>query len=210
MKRIIVFLFIFFLGSIAFFQYQKYRKFSYPNAYDYVINTQEIDINYHDFALVKEYFETATYLGNFAREQWTNYGIDVLSADMEIPQAKNAAHNYQTMLARVKFLEAKLMYSKKLKQQGFDNDAIAYIEKNGISEKNYALHKLIAGKTFRKGDKDRVIWEIQKLISQKWQPIRIDGVFSDETEQAVKKIQQEKQSYPSGVIDEDFLKLLLQ
>ncbi|WP_448528729.1 hypothetical protein [Raineya sp.] len=210
MKRVIIFLFLVFLGLLTFFQYQKYRKFSYPNAYDYVINMQEIDVNYHEPALVKEYFETATHLGNFAREQWTNHGIDVLSADMEIPQAKNAAHTYQTMRARVKFLEAKLILSKKLKQQGFDNEAIAYIEKNGISEKNYALHKLLAGKTFRKGDKDRAIWEIQKLISQKWQPIQIDGVFSDETEQTIKKIQQEKQSYPSGVIDEDFLKLLLQ
>ncbi|PKQ67417.1 peptidoglycan-binding domain-containing protein [Raineya orbicola] len=210
MKRIVVFLILVFLGLLTFFQYQKYRKFSYPNAYDYVINTQEIDVNYHEPALVKEYFETATYLGNFAREQWTNYGIDVLSSDIEIPQAKNAAQTYQTMLARVKFLEAKLIHSKKLKQQGFDNEAIAYIEKNGISEKNYSLHKLIAGKTFRKGDKDRAIWEIQKLISQKWQAIQIDGVFSDETEQAIKKIQQEKQSYPSGIIDEDFLKLLLQ
>lgn len=210
MKRIVVFLILVFLGLLTFFQYQKYRKFSYPNAYDYVINTQEIDVNYHEPALVKEYFETATYLGNFAREQWTNYGIDVLSSDIEIPQAKNAAQTYQTMLARVKFLEAKLIHSKKLKQQGFDNEAIAYIEKNGISEKNYSLHKLIAGKTFRKGDKDRAIWEIQKLISQKWQAIQIDGVFSDGTEQAIKKIQQEKQSYPSGIIDEDFLKLLLQ
>lgn len=210
MKRIVVFLILVFLGLLTFFQYQKYRKFSYPNAYDYVINTQEIDVNYHEPALIKEYFETATYLGNFAREQWTNYGIDVLSSDIEIPQAKNAAQTYQTMLARVKFLEAKLIHSKKLKQQGFDNEAIAYIEKNGISEKNYSLHKLIAGKTFRKGDKDRAIWEIQKLISQKWQAIQIDGVFSDETEQAIKKIQQEKQSYPSGIIDEDFLKLLLQ
>jgi hypothetical protein len=210
MKRIFIFLFLVFLGLLTFFQYQKYRKFSYPNTYDYVINTQEIDVNYYEPALVKEYFETATYLGNFAREQWTNYGIDVLSSDIEIPQAKNAAQTYQTMLARVKFLEAKLIHSKKLKQQGFDNEAIAYIEKNGISEKNYSLHKLIAGKTFRKGDKDRAIWEIQKLISQKWQAIQIDGVFSDETEQAIKKIQQEKQSYPSGIIDEDFLKLLLQ
>lgn len=210
MKRIVIFLFLFFLGSLTFFQYQKYRKFSYPNPYDYVINVQEIDINYHEPALVKEYFETATHLGNFAREQWSNYGIDVLSADIEIPQAKNAAHTYQTMLARVKFLETKLIHSKKLKQQGFDNEAIAYIEKNGISEKNYTLHKLMANKTFRKGDKDRVIWEIQKLISQKWQPIQIDGFFSDETEQAIKKIQQEKQSYPSGIIDHEFLKLLLE
>ncbi|MCS6794756.1 MAG: peptidoglycan-binding protein [Raineya sp.] len=209
MKRIIIFLVLVFLGLLTFFQYKKFRKFSYPNSYDYVINTQEIDVNYYEPTLVKEYFETATYLGNFAREQWTNFGIDVLAPDMEIPQSKNAAQTYQTMLARVKFLEAKLINSKKLKQQGFDNEAIAYIEKNGISEKNYALHKLITGKTFRKGDKDRVIWEIQKLISQKIQPIRIDGVFSDETEQAVKKIQQEKQTYPSGVIDEEFVKLLL-
>lgn len=210
MKRIVIFLIIIFLGLITFFQYKNYRKFAYPNNYDYAINMQEIDVNYHEPALVKEYFETATYLGNFAREQWSNYGIDVLAPDTKVPQAKNAAQTYQAMLARVRFLEAKLTFSKKLKQQGFDNEAIAYIEKNGISEKNYLVHKLTAGKFFQKGDKGKVIWEVQKLISQKFEPIRIDGIFNEETEQAVKKIQQQKQIYPSGIIDEEFIKLLLQ
>jgi peptidoglycan hydrolase-like protein with peptidoglycan-binding domain len=67
----------------------------------------------------------------------------------------------------------------------------------------------LAGRSFKKGDQNRVIWEIQKLINQKGNTIKIDGIFSEETELAIKKIQEQKQVYPSGILDEDFLKILL-
>ncbi|GAB4124631.1 MAG: hypothetical protein OHK0045_02110 [Raineya sp.] len=208
MKRLIVLFFILSTGLLVYFQYVKYRKFSFPNSYDYVMNTKDIDINYHDQAAVSEYFDKATRLGNFAREQWYNYEIDVLSPE-NTPQAQNAAQSYQQMLARIKFLEAKLIASQKLKAQGFDNFAIKTIEEKQISPENFKLHTLINGKTFKKGDRDKAIWEIQKLINTKGFKIQIDGFFSDETEQTVKTIQEQSKVYPSGIIDEEFVKLLL-
>ncbi|MCU0439848.1 MAG: hypothetical protein MUC49_18345 [Raineya sp.] len=208
MKRIFVFLIIILLGTIVFFQVKSYRKFSSTNAYDYTINTKDIDINYYDQKLVLEYFEVGTKLGNFAREQWINHKIDVLSPENDNIQSINASQTYQKMLSRIKFIEAKLIASQKIKAQGFNNDAIAYIEKHGISEKQYAIHSITSGKTFKKGDKDIVIWEVQKLINQKGVSVQIDGFFSDETELAIKKIQEQKQVYPSGVLDESFVKLL--
>ncbi|KOY85582.1 hypothetical protein AD998_04930 [bacterium 336/3] len=208
MKRVFTFLIILLLGVLVFFQVKNYRKFSSKNAYDYVINTKDIDINYYDSKLVLEYFETATKLGNFAREQWVNHGVDVLFPENDNIQSINASTTYQKMLSRVKFLEAKLINSQKIKAQGFNNDAIAYIEKHGISEKQYAVHSMIMGKVFKKGDRDAIIWEVQKLINQKGITILIDGFFNDETEVAIKKIQEQKQVYPSGVLDESFIKLL--
>jgi|JI8StandDraft_2_1071088.scaffolds.fasta_scaffold03134_8 hypothetical protein len=210
MKRVFSLLIVILFGTLVFFQVKNYRKFSAPNAYDYVINTKDIDINYYDQKMVLEYFETATKLGNFAREQWANHGVDVLYPESDDIQSVNASGTYQRMLSRVKFLEAKLVYSQKIKAQGFNNETIAYIEKHGISEKQYAIHSMMAGKTFKKGDKDPVIWEIQKLINQKGTTIQIDGFFNDETELAIKKIQEQKQIYPSGVLDESFVKLLNQ
>jgi len=208
MKRVFAFLILVLLGVIVFFQFKNYRKFSTPNAYDYTINTKEVDINYHDQKAVIEYFETATRLGNYAREQWLNYDVDVLFPEKDNIQSVNASTTYQKMLSRIKFLETRLIYSQKMKTQGFSNDAIAYIEKHGISEKQYAIHSIMEGKTFRKGDKDAVIWEVQKLIHQKGNPIQIDGLYNEETEAAIKKIQAEKQVFPSGVLDESFVQLL--
>lgn len=208
MKRLIILFFVIAIGFLLYFQYVKYRKFSPPNNYDYQINTKDIDVNYYDQDKVSEYFEKATTLGNFARQQWYNYEIDVLSVD-DTPQAQNAAKQYQMLLARVKFLEAKLINSQKLKIQGFDNEAIKTIEEKKISPNNYPIVKLINGKTYKKGDKDKAIWEVQKIINEKGQKIQIDGFFSDETELAIKKIQEQAQSYPSGLIDEDFMKILL-
>ena len=209
MKRVIILFFILATGFLLYFQYVKYRKFSPPNAYDYSINTKDIDANYYNQVILNEYFEKATRLGNFAREQWHNYEIDVLSPD-NTPQAQNASKYYQQLLTRVKFLEAKLIASQKLKSQGFDNKAIQFIEEKEIAPANLKTYWLIGDKVFRKGDKDKAIWEIQKLINQRGFNIQIDGFFSDETEQAVKKIQEKHQVYPSGIIDIDFLQVLLQ
>jgi murein L,D-transpeptidase YcbB/YkuD len=208
MKRIIVLFFVVATIFLLYFQYAKYRKFSYPNEYDYIINTKEIDVNYHKPELVQEYFEKAVRLGNFAREQWSNYEIDVRSPE-NTPQAQNAAKLYEQMLARVKFLEAKLIASQKLKNQGYDNQAIALIEEKQIAPENLKVFSLVGNQTFKKGDENKAIWEIQKLINQKGIKIRIDGIFNEETEQAVKKLQQQADMYPSGLIDEDFVKLLL-
>jgi len=113
------------------------------------------------------------------------------------------------MLARVKFLEAKLIASQKLKSQGYDNQAIALMEEKQIAPENLKVFLLIDGKIFKKGDENKAVWEIQKLINQKGIKIRIDGIFNEETEQAVKKLQQQADMYPSGLIDEDFVRLLL-
>ncbi|MDX1902633.1 MAG: peptidoglycan-binding protein [Thermonemataceae bacterium] len=208
MKRLFALFVVVAITVILFFEIKSYRKFSYPNSYDYVIKTKEIDINYYDSKLLLEYYNLATKVGTFAREQWSNFGIDVLSP-AESTQAQNAAQNYQMMLARIKFIEGKLLQSQKLKSQSFDNEAIEYIEKNGISEKNYKIHKLLQKRVFKKGDEDMAVWEIQKLINAKGKTIRIDGIFNEETEQAIKDIQKEKNVYPSGLLDTDFLKLIL-
>lgn len=208
MKRIIILFFIVSISLLVYFQYVKYRKFSPPNSYDYAINTKDIDVNYYNQAMVSEYFEKAVLLGNFAREQWYNYEIDVLSPE-NTPQAQNASKFYQQTLARVKFLEAKLINSMKLKNQGFDNSAIQLIEEKQIAPANLNVSAILNGKTFKKGDKDKAIWEVQKIINEKSQKIQIDGFFSDETEQAVKKIQEDAKIYPSGVIDEEFVRVLL-
>jgi murein L,D-transpeptidase YcbB/YkuD len=208
MKRIIVLFFVVATMFLLYFQYAKYRKFSYPNEYDYIINTKEIDVNYHKPELVQEYFEKAVRLGNFAREQWSNYEIDVRSPE-NTPQAQNAAKLYEQMLARVKYLEAKLIASQKLKSQGYDNQAIALIEEKQIAPENLKVFLLIDGKIFKKGDENKAIWEIQKLINQKGIKIQVDGIFNDETERAVKTIQEQAGNFPSGIMDEDFVKLLL-
>lgn len=207
MKRIIILFFVIAISFLLYFQYVKYRKFSPPNNYDYTINTKDIDANYHNQEMILEYFDKATRLGNFAREQWYNYEIDVLSPE-STPQAQNTAKFYQEMLVRVKFLEAKLIASQKLRNQGFDNQAIKTIEEKQIAPENYKVYALMNNKIFKKGDKDKTIWEVQRAINEKYEKIQIDGFFSDETEQAVKKIQEKYQVYPSGIIDEEFAKLL--
>ncbi|MGD1841488.1 MAG: peptidoglycan-binding protein [Thermonemataceae bacterium] len=210
MKRIITFLVVVSLLLIAFFQYQQYRRFHPPKAYDYATDIQKIDVNYHDAALVEAYFEKAYEIGSFARQAWFNHRIDVRFPDESDTHSMQAAHRYKQLVAHVQHMEAKLKQSLRLKQQGFDNIAIALIEKKGISPKAYKFVKYFKDTTLQVGDENASVWALQQLLNQKGDTIRIDGVYSDDTEAAVRVFQKKNGLYPSGIADETTLQTLLQ
>ncbi len=209
MKNIAILLSVVALVVIAYVQFKKHRRFSPPNEYDYVAKTDQIDANYHNQTLVTEYFETCYKIGNFARQTWYNEDIDVLTEDREIPQSANATATYTRLRTRTSALEARLRESKRLKSLGFNNDAIKIIEEKGLSEKNYATFMLLNGKKIIKGQEDSSVWELQKLLIARGFSIKLDGVYNDETTDAVKSFQQKNMLYPSGIADEVTISLLL-
>lgn len=210
MKRILFLLILIMLGTIGYNQYRQIRKFSPPNDYDYEAKTKAIDINYYDMQAVERYFELCYEVGRFARQAWYNHSIDVRFPDESNPQSIQASLHYNQLYKELQLLEARLIQSKQLKKQGFDNKAIRYIEEHGIAPQLYRAHRLLNGKALRRGDEGEAVWHIQKLISRKLQPIRIDGIFNQETEEAVKTLQTQWGMYPSGVVDVDFAHKLLQ
>lgn len=208
MKRIIILLVFISLVIIAFSQYLKYKKFNIPNDYDYKI-AEDIDANYHDVSLLSDYYTTAYQIGSLAREMWFNHGIDVKLADKSDPQSVSATLAYNQLLAKVKFLEGKLRESKRLKDLGYNNLDIKYMEENGVSEKNFLLYQLFGGKPLKNGEKSEAVWELQSLLVKAGYEIPIDGFFSDKTEGAIKEFQKSQKIYPSGIADTKTLKLLI-
>jgi hypothetical protein len=209
MKRILILVAIVCLVVIAVFQYLRYRKFNMPNNYDYKV-AENLDTNYHNQSLLVDYYTTAYQIGSLAREMWFNHGIDVMIADKGDTQSVNASLTYNQMVSKSKFLEGKLKESKRLKDLGFDNEDIKYIEENGLSEKNYKIYKLIGGKPLKNGDVSEAVWELQDLLVKAGFTIPIDGKFSDKTEGAVKEFQKAKNQYASGIADIKTVKLLVQ
>ena len=209
MKNIAILLSVVALVVIAYVQFKKHRRFSPPNEYDYVAKTDQIDANYHNQLLVTEYFETCYKIGNFARQTWYNEDIDVLTEDREVPQSTNATATYTRLRTRVGALEIRFKESKRLKSLGFDNSAIKIIEEKGLSEKNFVAFQLLNGKKIIKGQDDATVWELQKLLIAKGLSVKLDGVYNDETMNAIKEFQQKNTLYPSGIADETTINLLL-
>jgi peptidoglycan hydrolase-like protein with peptidoglycan-binding domain len=210
MKRILFPLILIVLGTIGYNQYRQLRKFSPPNDYDYEAKTKAIDVNYYDRQMVERYFELCYEVGRFARQAWYNHGIDVRFPDESNPQSVQASLHYQQLLKELNILESRLMQSKELKGKGFDNQSIRYIEEQGIAPQLYRAHRLLNGKVLRRGDTSEAVWQLQKLISKQHRPIKIDGVFSQETEEAVKELQRQWGMYPSGIADSELMHRLLQ
>lgn len=209
MKRILIILVVVSLVIIAIFQYLNYRKFNEHGDYDYIVS-DKIDSNYYNPSALSDYYTTAYQIGSFAREAWFNHGIDVKLVDKGDVNSVNATLAYNQLLSKIKFLEGKLKESKRLKDSGFDNEAIQEIESKGLSEKNYLTYKILEGKVLKNGDKNEAVWELQRLLVVAGFDIPTDCMFSDKTEAALKEFQKSKNIFPSGIAGAQIFKLLMQ
>ncbi len=207
MKRLALILIAASLVVIAYFQYKSHQRFNPPSSYDFMIN-DSIDVNFYDPMVVQQYYENCYKIGQFARSAWYNEEIDVLfPADTRA--AQDLAEVYGRLVATTQRLEDLLVYSAKLKSQGYDNRAVAYIQEHGIPPKDY---KYITNANFiglKPGMVSDEVWEMQKILIAMGYDIPKDGNFGQETETALRDFQQKHDLFPSGILNERTLKILL-
>lgn len=207
MKKVIISLVVILLLAITFFQYKKYTRLNAPHTYEYPISS-EVDPDYFDPSVVKEYYETAYEVGSFAREQWVNYRIDVLYRDNSKSLSKQATLTYNKMRAAAKELENRLIQSSQLKKQGYSNADIKIMHEKGFSVRDFDLFATFGSTVYQFGDKDPGILYMQQKLNEQGYPIRIDGIFNQETKKAIMDFQNKQQLYPSGIAGKQTLQLL--
>lgn len=208
MKRLAFLLIIIALPILVYFQYSNYKRFHPPSAYEYAIN-DSIDVHYHDQVILQQYYKNAYEIGAFARSNWHTHNIDVRYPDQENEQARRAAEYYQQLLKTTAYLEDLLVYSKELKQEGFDNQQITEIEKQGLSPRGFLMQQSGLLQGLERGNKGEAVWQLQKILRQKGYDLPVDGVFDVVTEDALKKYQQAEDLYPSGKVDISSYRVLL-
>ena len=208
MKRLALLILIITLPILTYFQYQKYRRFHPPVNYDYS-PSDSIDTNYHNPVVLQQYYQNVYEIGDFARSQWRNQATDVRYPDDGNPEEKKASQYYRQLLSTTALLEDKLIASRTLKDQGFDNQAIARLEQEGWSPQNYQLAQYQSIEGLKTGDKGSGVWALQKLLVNKGYEIPVDGIFSQATEEAVKDLQQATGNYPSGTVDQLLLQAMM-
>lgn len=207
MKKLLLVIVIVTFPLLTYFQYQNYRRFHPPVNYEYAAS-DSIDIHYYDAMLVEEYFFKVVELSAYARQKWSNEGVDVRFPDQNSLSELNISAYYNQILSRIKIIEAQLIFSTKLKNMGMSNDQVKSVEA-GIPIRIVMLgdkkSELIDLKI---GDIGEGVWLLQKQLVSKSDGHTIDGVFGKTTQEVLKAYQNSNNLFPSGTVNASTFDLL--
>ena len=216
MKQIIIFLLLIIAAVIGYGEYSDYKRYHSPNV-DYITD-QKIDVNYYNQEFVNNYYKAVEDLNSYVKLQWTVNDIDVRTPEDDDIETTEAVKKYTEKLAEIKFYEAKLNNSLQLKEQGKTNKEIQYLELNGLTLEDYnsQKHAELIKSLFKNttnlynGEKNAIIYEVQKKLVEQGESIQIDGVYRIETLNAIKAFEQKNDLLADGYLDELTIELLFQ
>lgn len=207
MKKIAVALVIIVLAVIVCVQYSRLQSLSPPEVYEYTFR-EDIDLDYHNPVIVREYFDSGYAVGSFAREMWHNRGLNVRMPDSDNTSDQVAVTRYNRLRAYCDSLGARLSRSLSLKGKGFNNSDIAAMEGASISPEEYRIHQIFGKGNLVRGDKTNGVWELQARLIAIGYVIPHDGYYWSETEVAVKDFQNKNGLSPNGVANTETLRVL--
>jgi len=218
MKKLLTITLLIIIFIFSYNKYQDYQRFNGPQT-NYEAN-KDIDINYHNQAILFNYQNAISSLNGFVNTQWSSHKIDVINPEKENKKTLYAVDIYTQKLAQVKHLESILKQSADLKKKGFTNSDIQLFEKTGLSPSKYQesqekqTYKRIVKSSFTNkniviGEKSPLVFEVQKLLVKNGFNIIIDGIFKTETSQALKDFEAKHNLLPDGKLDQISLEYLL-
>lgn len=216
MKQIIIFLLLIILCLISYGQYSKYKRFSLES-YAYK-TSNKIDLEYHNKAVLFDYYEAIERVNGYIISQWSANGIDVRNPKKNNERTMAAVNIYTKKLAEVKYFEARLEHAKSLKEKGLTNKDIKLIEDKGITQKELQKEEeqkmittLFANHSNLKfGETNALVYEIQKLLVKKGHDIIVDGTYQNITINAIKAFEAKHNLFADGKLDALTLKVLLE
>ena len=209
MKRLFYLVMIITLPLIAFFQFDRYRRFHPPTDYEYPLNSG-IDATYHDPTLVLKYHTTAHQIGTYAKHCWRKWKLDVHSVNPTDPRYAEQLMTYQQYLATTQQLEGRLLQSASWKAEGYSNAEIQQLEEGKTLTTEQFVESLINNPILAKvGDRGPLVYEIQRALRKRSYDLPWDGIYRSETERDVRNFQEKQQLFPSGVVDKQTLLRLL-
>lgn len=208
MKRLLSIVIV--IGIIAYVTVQliKDRRFNTLSAYDHPIN-ENIDKQYHDKAVLTEYYKTVLEIGTFARSVWRTKQHDVRQPATGDEQENLDKIYYESLKLKALQLEEELTLSKKLKDQGYSQDQVKTMIDLGMTPEEIELRDKYYLVGLRLGSNGESVWELQKMLNARGDSIPEDGIFNLITINRLKEFQSNNGLFPSGEVTENTLKALL-
>ena len=216
MKKIIIFLLVIIVLLIGYGKYSQYKRYSSPEI-NYKTD-KNIDVSYHNQELLINYYEAVEALDSYVMLQWSANKIDVRTPEDDDIETKVAVENYAKKLAKVHYYEAILENSTNLKEKGLDNKEIKFLETEGVDLKTYK-RKLKYDKIknlfnsnvkLYNGEKNAIIYEVQKELNRKGDTITVDGVYRIETFNAIKAFEEKNNLLADGYLDDLTLEIMFE
>jgi hypothetical protein len=216
MKQIIIFLLIIIALLIGYGKYSQYQRYSSPEV-NYITD-KNIDVSYHNQELLMNYYEAVEALDRYVILQWSANEIDVRTPEEDDIETKVAVENYAKKLAKVHFYEAILKNSTNLKEKGLENKEIKFIENEGIDFKThkrklkYEKIKNLFNSDVKlyNGEKNAIIYEVQKELNRKGDSVTVDGVYRFETLNAIKDFEKKNNLLADGYLDDLTLEMIFE
>lgn len=208
MKQLIILLLIIIAGIIGYGKYNQYKRYHSPNV-DYKTD-KKIDLEYYNQEMVLKYHKAIEELNSFVKLQWTANDIDVRTPEDDDEETKFAITYYADKLATVKYYESKLEKSALLKEKGASNDEVKFLENTGTDlashKKSLEIAKIKSmfnpkEKNMIYGQKNALIYEVQKKLAANGLELKIDGIFKKETMNAIKTFEENNNLFPDGFLD---------
>jgi hypothetical protein len=216
MKQLIIFLLLIIALLIGYGKYSQYQRYNTPEI-DYTTDTK-LDLEYFDKNLLLNYEEAIADLNTYTRLQWSANGIDVRTPEDDDTETNVAVSAYSKKLAKVHFYEKVLNNSSNLKDKGLTNKEIKFLEENGIDietmrkKTRFQVIKSLFTTNIKlyNGEKNALIYEVQKELNKNGADITIDGVYRVETLNAIKKFEEEHNLLADGYLDALTLETIFQ
>ena len=207
MKQLIIFLLLIIVFIIGYGKYSQYKRYNSPNV-DYKTD-KKIDLEYHNQELVLNYYKAIEDLNSYVIMQWSTNGIDVRTPEDDNEETKIAVKKYSNKLATIKFYESKLANSISLKNKGASNKEIKFLEQTGTDLQSHLKSKAIKKiknmfdpkEKMIYGQKNALIFEVQKRLISKGIIVVNDGIYKLETLNAIKTFEEKNNLFPDGILD---------
>ena len=216
MKQIIIVLLIIIASLIGYGKYSQYKRYNSPEV-DYK-SAKIIDLDYHNQEVVMNYYDAIEGLNSYIKTQWTANDIDVRTPENDDDETKLAVSGYSEKLAKVKYYEAKLEKSSLLKEKGISNKEIKYLEEKGLdieSQKRASKIQMIRNmfdpsRNILNKEKSVFIYEVQKRLVENGFNIKVDGIYLQETSDAIKSFEENNKLFADGQLDAITIDLLFE
>lgn len=208
MKRLLFIAIVLGIIAYVYVQLTEDRRFNKLSAYDHPIS-ENIDTEYHDQALLSEYYQKVIEIGAFARSVWRSKKHDVRQEEQGNLDESLDAKYYRSLIAEVEVIEDILESSKRYKDQGYTNEQIKLILEQGMTIEDIRLQEKYYLVGLRLGSNGESVWELQRMLNARGDSIPEDGIFNLITINRLKEFQSANDLFPSGEVTESTLKALM-
>lgn len=201
MKAIIILLLTIVVAIMGYNFYRNWQRFNPPN-YEYQAQ-KSIDANHPDKALWLDYQDAIATLNGHVITQWSAHGIDVRNPKDDDKQTLAAVAHYNSLQGNVKYFESQLLAEVPKKES---QKPSAREERLGLIRKMFYMAPT---GDLRLGQKNALIFEVQRLLNEKGATIANDGVYRTETKTAIEVFEAKNGLFPDGMLDALTLEILL-